>query len=275
MPTAIIILAVLASAVTTASAQPSRYTGAHRVGFATTTGISGTDGTARVQLPRPAFVREVPEEAWTTRYGNRNHELGVLEFYERGDEPCSVSVYTAWGYTAQEEHVWDGCAGNRRARQVMSNFMWVLDPPEASGRYTYLKAVRVCQVSRTDARRDIVKGVEAEWVTHPSAREWWATQAGRADFARPNCDGNWAEWARCPEGTAALALRLHHKALDGRRALTGLSLRCHIMEAQLRETETWQITDRYVGYEDPAIQPIAPRTPRRGSFPPLIPDGDG
>lgn len=269
-----IVLTTLWAGVLSAAAQPPQYIGSYRIGFATTTQISGTDGTARVQLPRPAFVQaEVPSQK--TVYGNRNHELGVMEFFERSDEPCSVSVFTGWGYdTYEEEHVWDGCEGRRRSRQVISGLMYLGDEYEDAQRYSYLKGVRVCQSTRTDERRDIVKGVDAQWVTHPSAREIWHTREERTSFERPNCNGNWAPWAWCPDGTAALAVRLHHKALGGRRALTGVSLRCHIMEARLYDFDERRIADRYVAYEVPnVLDPQKASEGKDGGFNPLFPGG--
>ena len=261
-----------------ANAQLPQYMGAWRVGYALETEVSGTEQSDKVQLPKSSFVlTDSFELANTNWYPNRHHELSLLRFYERSDEPCAVTVVTAPGYTTAKEHGWDGCEGRRRSlKSIGENFVFE-SPGGAVDAYTYLKAIRVCQSTRSGERGGIVKGIEAEWVSHPSypaaspVNFWTDRLSGKRKFQRTNCtNAGWAEWARCPEGTAALAIRLHHKALDGRRALTGISLKCHIMEGRIGDGETLEFIRRHISYEAP--QP-AISTQSGDDFSPLIPPG--
>lgn len=74
---------------------------------------------------------------------------------------------------------------------------------------------------------------------------------------RNNCSGQWERWVRCPDHTVAAAVRLHHKALGGRRAFTGISLKCHRTESRIRDDETNQVLDTVTGNPPGGKEPPA------------------
>ncbi len=236
------------------------YNGAVRTYFDSETIVSGDAQSDTVQIPRASFIRKEP--TYNISMGDRNMELKALRFYERSDEPCAVTVITALYMVGETEHSWDECNGRARSeKEIAYWFINNVETPQgaSSGMFTYepdgvepsvdhdavengfLTAIRVCHTNDTSKRPGIVKGVEAEWTSHAVAPQWaevdsplpWNRRYATDKFSRTNCRGNWQEWARCPFNTVALALKLHHKALGGRRALTGISLKCHRMRSVL------------------------------------------
>ncbi len=242
---AILPLALLCDAATA----QDLYAGAIRTYFDSETNVSGDEQDDTEQIPKASFVRTTAPE---TTYGDRNKELKALRFFERSDEPCAVSVVTALHMVGEQEHVWDACAGARRSqREIAWWFFNNVDEGQDAGfgqEHGYLTAIRVCHTEPDARRPGIVKGVEAEWTSHAVAPEGseadtprpWNRHYATDSFSRNNCKGNWQEWARCPFNTVALAVKLHHKPLDGRRALTGISLKCHRMRSQLFEAGTFE-----------------------------------
>ncbi|MEM6326340.1 MAG: hypothetical protein AAF791_04410 [Bacteroidota bacterium] len=143
--------------------------------------------------------------------------------------------------TIQRERTqeWNGCEGRGRSlrsverpRRFRQGWQW--------GRHEgYVTSVQVCARGGRGQRQDIVKGLTATFEANPvfgairvGAKRVpeWARPVGIAAprFERTNC-GTWQPPSECPRSHAAQQIILHHKALGGRRALTGVQLVCRRM----------------------------------------------
>lgn len=171
--------------------------------------------------------------------------LADFTFYERSDEPCAVAESDPHGPDA----LWDGCGGARRsplrleavapspeviayrtvqipgrglARVLDDDGPWYDD----HGQWA-LRKIRVCTNGRSGERGELVKGVEAVWTVNPfdaPEDQYTITRTAR----RTNCDDDaWSGWSECRGRRAAPTVRLHHKAVGGRRALVGVQLVCY------------------------------------------------
>lgn len=172
--------------------------------------------------------------------------LNDLTFFERSDEPCAVEIDYTWG----DDDLWDGCEGARRsplnlfivARSPRAiAYETVEIPGRGTGRILVndggqwydehgkwaLRRIRVCTNGRSGPRGELVKGVEAEWSANPfdpPDDQYTVTRQVR----RTNCDDDgWSEWSACGGRRAASEIRLHHKAIGGRRGLVGIQLVCY------------------------------------------------
>lgn len=138
-----------------------------------------------------------------------------FELGERGDEPCMVAIRSPW----HDNDEWDACGGNgpRTVKSAHPNSNQVL------------VGVQVCHNDRNDDRGRLVKGVRLEWAHHPGEVASARRGIHRDQIRQPNCR-RWQPWVRCPVGTGAPSVVVHHIAIGGRRGAVGLQLECYPAE---------------------------------------------
>lgn len=161
-------------------------------------------------------------------FGKRARGTGELVYYldkpvsltlgEKGDEPCafwwkSQGSYNSYGEASNYSEDWIACGGSR-SKKVLS---W--------GRENALTAIRVCTNNKTNARGQLVKGIQVQL----SRRE---TPTGplevvdTREIKQPNCKKWSSNWSRCTGNMAASGITLYYKRIGGKDSITGFRLLC-------------------------------------------------
>lgn len=161
-------------------------------------------------------------------FGRRATGSGQMVYYldkpvslilaEKGDEPCafwwkSEGSYNSYGNASSYSENWISCSGSG-SRKVLS---W--------GRANALTAMRICTNNKSNARGQLVKGIEVQL----SRRE---TPNGPLEVVdtkrirRANCKKWSSTWSRCTGDRAASGLKLYYKRIGGKDSITGFRLLC-------------------------------------------------
>lgn len=189
--------------------------------------ISGFRGTP--------FELGIPDSESVDEYA-----LVGLTSEERKDHPCYVSVKT--------ENLNDSskkldlqktlCDGKDRGKRIEASYL-----DSSYAKRSFVTGVRVCM--NNDNTR--VKGLQVRGVTISDegrfgpvegkvqgqtfgALEYVAPEEPKSE--RPNCNNNWRRWAVCPASDqVATAVVLHFEAGKEPRSLTGIGLKCRVVES--------------------------------------------
>jgi len=179
----------------------------------------------------------------TFRIGNPEGTRALYGVWsvERNDKPCYIASMTENVNNSDDDL---GALKDLCGAKAKSSTMKVQFSDTKFAKRTFVRALRVC----TNNNGTRVKGLQVRGrkidtngnMSDLPAR--YPDSSGSSGLTplvdlnaplddRPNCNGNWKKWAKCPGGQIATALYAHFSAGSKPRNLTGIALLCRAVSS--------------------------------------------